>query len=112
MTPDDLDALHQLNETASAAPWHVLFANDDMCMSAVLVTRNPDVGRIVSRDQEWEPDDVVAACLLQSHDVASSSDRCWDENARLIAGVRNALPELLRLAALGLKSETQSHGST
>jgi hypothetical protein len=106
MTEVDLELLQELDAKASSAPWHVLYADDDVCMNSVLITRNPDKGRISSaRDYQWEPEDVVAACLLQSPAVAVSADRRWDENAKLIAAVRNALPKLLRLARIGLDVE-------
>ena len=102
----DLDALQALDTAASAGPWRVMFTDNDMRMSATLVIRNPDAGRIVfARDATWEPDDVVAAYVLQSPKVATSSDGGSDGNARLIAAMRNAIPELLRLARLGRYAE-------
>ena len=88
----DLDALQALVTSASAGPWRVVFTDNDMRMSATLVIRNPDAGRIVfARDATWEPDDVVAAYVLQSPEVATSSDGHSDGNARFIAAMRNAM---------------------
>ena len=109
MTADDLTALRALHDAASPAPWHVLHANDGMGMSATLVTKNPSAGRFFDRgDDGWMPEDVVAACLLQSNGEVASDDGEWDTNAALIATMRNALPELLRLARLGLDGQAGS----
>jgi hypothetical protein len=106
MSSLDLDTLAALEMAASAAPWHVLSTNDSMCMSAVLVTKNPSTGREISIFEDgWIADDVVAACLVQHPEIAGSDDGRWHENARLIATVRNCLPELLHLARLGAAAE-------
>ena len=110
MTEDDLSVLAALEHGASAAPWHVCFANDGACMSSILIAKNPSVGREYhAYGDEWHPDDVVAACLLQ--ETAAVSDGFWHENARLIATVRNHLSELLRLARIGLTHEQRESGS-
>ena len=57
------------------------------------------------RDGTWPLDVVVAACLLQQPRYVDPPDQKWDENAALIAEVRTALPELLRLARIGLGQE-------
>ena len=104
MTEDDLCELATLDGTASAAPWHIAFANDAACMSATFVTKNPSVGRIYEPyGDPTAPEDVIAACLVS--EIASADDCRWDENARLIAAMRNHLPELIRLARLGLAAE-------
>ena len=106
MTEADLNDLLKLEADASAAPWHVMFTNDDAMMSAVFVLKNPSVGRVYQPyGDSPDADDVVAACLLSEPDIASVDDRRWDANATLIATVRNKLPELLRLAYLGLVAE-------
>jgi hypothetical protein len=51
---------------------------------------------------EWPLGEVVAACLIQEPPYVVPADERYDENADLIAAMRNALPELLRLARLGL----------
>ena len=99
MTEYDLDTLMAQEQNASAAPWHVCFSNDGACMSSILIAKNPSVGREYHPyGDQWYPEDVVAACLLQ--ETASVSDGLWHENARLIATVRNHLSELLRLARI------------
>jgi hypothetical protein len=97
-----------LEQAASPAPWHVTELSDDACMSAVTITKNPSKGREYSVFPEWIPEDVVAACLVQSPELANVDDRRSHENALLIAAMRNELPELLRLAKLGLAVETGS----
>ncbi|WP_221364389.1 hypothetical protein [Sphingomonas jinjuensis] len=108
MTSDDLVALTELETGASAAPWHVAFGTDGACMSSCLIVKNPTRGRIFEPlDNEWPSDDVVAACLWQNPDIVGPDDRRSDANARLMAMVRNHLPELLRLARIGLAHESE-----
>jgi hypothetical protein len=106
MVVDDLDTLASLDAAASSAPWHVVHRNDAACMSALAVVRNPSTGRTFDRsDDDWQAEDTIAACLHQSPSIAMTDDQRWTENARLIATVRNALPELIRLARVGLEAE-------
>jgi hypothetical protein len=99
MGPDYLDALAQLDRSASKAPWRVDTLDDDACMSMLAVTS----GRVATfGNKDWEPEHVIAACLVQSPPYVTPEDRRWSENAALIAEMRNALPELIRLARIGL----------
>ena len=109
MDLSDLDALEQLGHAASPGPWHVLRANDTVCMSAVLVMKNPAVGRCYDQgDGGWEAEDAVAACLLQHPEAVAPDDRRADGNARLIAALRNQLPALLELARRALATNAGS----
>jgi len=103
MTQKDLDALASLEAAATPGPWHVRFMDDVHCMSAVAVSTKPDTGKHESmRAGGWPGEEIVAATLIQEPSYVIPSDDRWDENAALIANVRSALPELLRLARLGL----------
>jgi hypothetical protein len=53
-------------------------------------------------------EEMIAVTLLQEPPCVLPPDDRWDENATLIAEVRSAFPELLRLARLGLTIERQS----
>ncbi|KGM34666.1 hypothetical protein [Inquilinus limosus] len=107
MTGIDLDRLVELDRAASPGPWFVRHLDDDHAMSAIAVSIRPDSGEDGSmRDGTWPLDDVVAACLLQQPRYVDPPDQKWDENAALIAEVRTALPELLRLARIGQAQET------
>lgn len=102
----DLDRLTELDRAASPGPWFVRHLDDDHAMSAITVSTRPDSGEDGSmRDGTWPLDVVVAACLLQQPRYVDPPDQKWDENAALIAEVRTALPELLRLARIGLAQE-------
>lgn len=104
MTRDDLEQIASLERRASSAPWYVRHLDDDMHMGAVAVSRSPEAsGNESMRSGNWPSEDVVAACLIQSPPYAMTSDDRFEENAELIAVVRNALPELLRLASLALE---------
>lgn len=106
MTLDDLDRLKDLCGRATRGPWFVQERSDNLCMSAIVVTTEPNPTPDYDFNMDgWKEHDVVAACLLQDGDYAALKDRKWHENADLIAEMRNALPELLRLARLGLKVE-------
>lgn len=74
-------------------------------MGALAVSTRPDTGRSESmRSGEWRGEEMVAACLVQASPYVVPADDRFEENAVLIAAVRNALPELIRLARLGLKA--------
>ena len=60
------------------------------------------------RRGDWPSNEVIACCLLQSPPYALLDDDREEENAALIAELRNALPELLRLAALGFNSSSNT----
>lgn len=103
MTLDELNALDTLERAASARPWHVRHLDDELCMGGIAVSTHPDTGADESmRSGTWPGREIVAACLIQSPPYVVPADDKWDENANLIAAVRNALPELIKLAKLGL----------
>jgi hypothetical protein len=108
MNEKRIDEIAALEQAASAAPWHVTELSDDVGMSAVTITKNPSTAREYIAFPEWISEDVVAACLVQSPSLANVDDHRSHENALLIAAMRNALPELLRLAKLGLAFEAAS----
>jgi len=73
-------------------------------MGAYAVATTPDTGANESmRSGAWPSADVVAACLIQSPPYVVTADDRHEENAKLIAAVRTALPELIRLARIGLQ---------
>jgi hypothetical protein len=103
MTIDELEALEALDQAASSSPWHLRWLDDEMRMGAVAVSTEPDTGLTEDmRSGSWPGSDIVAACLIQSPPYVVPSDDRFEKNAKLIAAVRNALPELLRLARLGI----------
>lgn len=99
MTEFDLDRLTKLHVSASPGPWHVGHFDDEHFMSAVSVEApiGSDLGHPIS--------EVIAATLIQYPDYVVPGDNRWDENATLIAEMRNNLPELLRLARRGMLEE-------
>jgi hypothetical protein len=104
MESEFLDALEKLDQAASKAPWFVEQLDDEVCMGLVAVAnRQPPVTPLGGRD--WQGDHVIAACLVQSPPYVVPADDRWAENAALIAEMRNALPELIRLARIGLAQE-------
>lgn len=104
MTLEELVALEALERAASAGPWYVRQLDDELCMGAVAVSTLPAMGANESmRSGTWPGQEVVAACLIQSPPYVIPADDKWGENAQFIAAVRNALPELIRLAKLGLE---------
>lgn len=103
MTLDDLNALDALERAATAGPWYVRQLDDELCMGAIAVSTHPHAGADESlRSGTWPGHEVVAACLIQSPPYVVPADDKWEENAHLIAAVRNAMPDLIRLAKLGL----------
>jgi len=107
MTNEDLDALEALERLASAGPWYVRSLDDEMCMGAVAVSTHPDTGLNENmRAGSWPGEEIVAACLIQGPPYVIPADDRFEENAELIAAVRTALPELLRLARLGLERQS------
>jgi hypothetical protein len=104
---DGLDTLARLDGSASPAPWFVREMDDNLCMSAVGVSTQEEAftGQDAFGRSEWAVSEMVAGCLVQSELRIVHSDGRWQENALLIATVRNCLPELLRLARIGLGKE-------
>jgi hypothetical protein len=103
MTLEQLDALEALERAASAGPWFVRRLDDEMRMGAYAVATSPDTGANEDmRSGTWPGSEVVAACLIQSPPYVVPNDNRHEENAKLIASVRTALPDLLRLARLGM----------
>jgi hypothetical protein len=104
MSIDLLDRLAELEATATLGPWYVRFMDDNMCMGAIAISTQPDVG-----DNEHLVDGaifgVVAATLIQDPPYIMREDEREKQNADLIAEVRTALPELLRLARIGAARE-------
>jgi len=73
-------------------------------MGAYAVATTPDTGAKESMwSGAWPGSEVVAACLIQSPPYAVPADDRYEENAKLIAMMRTALPELMRLARLGME---------
>ena len=106
MTKEEIDTLAALEAASTPGPWHVRFLDDDMCMGAVGISTTPDTGRHEDmRSGDWPGPELVAACLIQSPPSVVPSDNRWHENADLIVAVRNALPELFRLARIGAAVE-------
>ncbi|CAH1667740.1 hypothetical protein [Chelatococcus asaccharovorans] len=106
MDKADLDQLDGLAAQATPGPWFVRLLDDAHAMSAVVVATTADTeGGKSMRAGEWPSREVVAACLLQAPPYVVPGDDRYDENAALIAAMRNALPELLRLARLGLAAK-------
>lgn len=106
MNEVDLAELAGLDAAATPGPWFVRQLDDAHAMSAVTVSTAPDTGRDESmRAGGWPGGDIVAACLIQAPAYVVPRDERYDENAALIAAVRTALPELLRLARLGLAAD-------
>lgn len=94
MTGMDLGELAELESKATPAPWYVGSFDDEHCMSAISIEAyvNPT---------HRAGGEVIAATLIQQPRYVDPSDQRWSENAELIVEMRNALPELLRLAAIG-----------
>ena len=106
MTPDELNQLVALEQAATPGPWYVRKLDDEACMGACAVSSRQDTGQNESmRSGAWPGEEIVAACLVQSPPYVVPADDKHEENAKLIAAVRTALPELLRLARMGLAPE-------
>jgi hypothetical protein len=99
----DLEHLASLEAAASIGPWFVRFLDDEYCMGAVAVSTRPDtLKHEAMRNGGWPGEEIVAACLIQQPAYVVPADDRYDENAALIAALRNAAPELLRLARSAL----------
>lgn len=109
LTHADLEALAELHARATPGPWHVRFLDDDHCMSAIGISAEPDTGENEEMATFGGPGpELLAATLIQAPPYVVSSDRLWDENAALICAMRNALPELMRLARVAIDSPDSS----
>ena len=96
----DLDELATLEAKATPAPWTADRFDDEHCMTAIGVRADlPD-------EKGQQMNEFIVATLIQQPRYIMPSDDRHLENAALIAEVRNALPELLRLAAIGREAES------
>ena len=94
----NLSELAELEKKATAAPWFVGGFDDEHCMSAITIEAYVDPTRRAGSE-------VIAATLIQQPRYVDPSDQRWSENAEFISEMRNAFPELLRLAAIGKATE-------
>ena len=79
--------------------------DDDLCCSAAGVATQPNTSDDNDDLCQSRYHGIVAATYLQHRNyVVPADDRGW-ENAELIAAIRSALPELLRLARIGAAAE-------
>jgi len=105
----DLDALAGLERLATPSPWHVRHLDDDHAMNAIGISTEPDTGEHEDMATFACPGpELLAACLIQAPPYVVPSDRKWHENADLIVAMRNALPELLRLARIGAAAKAKA----
>lgn len=77
-------------------------------MNAAALSTQPDTGEHEDMDSEWEGLNIVAACLVQHPPYVVPDDHKWHENAELLVGMRNALPELMRPARRGFAVEARA----
>jgi hypothetical protein len=77
---------------ATPGPAYVSEGDDDVAMSAVAVTTEPDGGQ-GGRSCDFDEAAVIALTLFQHPRVADVADGRWDENAALIAMAWNDRPE-------------------
>lgn len=105
----DLDTLDELERLATPSPWHVRYLDDDHAMNAIGISTEPDTGEHEDMATfACAGPELLAACLIQAPPYVVPSDRKWRENADLMVAVRNALPELLRLARVGAAAEAEA----
>jgi hypothetical protein len=105
LTQMDLNELARLDVDATAGPWVQDRFDDEHFMTAIGVRADlPDLnGRLMS--------EFIVATQIQQSSCINPSDGKEIENASLIAAMRNALPELLRLAAIGLATTIPASNS-
>ncbi len=99
MAEVDLAELASLEANATSGPWYVGRFDDEHFMSAI------SIEAYLPGHAGEQRCEVIAATLIQQPRYVDPSDSKWSENARLIAEMRNALSELLRLAAIGKAAE-------
>ena len=95
----DLEDLAALSDKATTGPWYVGSFDDEHFMSAI------SIEAYLPNEERGKGCEVIAATLIQQPNYVVPSDRKWEENARLIVEMRNALPELLRLSGIGRATE-------
>ncbi|TCQ11207.1 hypothetical protein C8J40_101595 [Sphingomonas sp. PP-CC-3A-396] len=104
-TAADLDALTALDQAATPGPWYVRAMDDENATCATAVATKPNTSGDNDDLSSSTYHGVVAATSIQHHDYIVPADGRSRENAALIAAVRTALPELLRLARIGAAAD-------
>jgi hypothetical protein len=93
-TDTELAQLEELCAAATPGPWFVCQLDDEIAMSLVAVSTVPDTGA-GERWPRFDHHEIVAATLIQQPRYVDVADERWDENARLIAAARDAIPRLI-----------------
>lgn len=92
---DEIERDQQVIASATPGPWTAEYADDDLAMNAIMITRPSAVGELDDHENN------VAIVLLQTPRVAVIGDGKWHENAEFIARARSRWPAALdRIAAL------------
>ena len=108
---DLLEARSVLDDAAKPAPWFVRRSNDDACLGALAIsTSPPDPDALFT--PHWPAQGMAAACMPQFSGEVVPEDGRYAENAALIAALRNALPELIRLGRIGQTAERAHHAAS
>lgn len=100
-----LDRLRTLDQAATPGPWYVRLMDDDLCMGATAIATEPNTSGDNDQLCDYWVHGVIAATLIQYPEYVIPRDGRDRENAELIVAMRNALPELLRLARIGAEAE-------
>ncbi len=108
ITPSDLEELTILEAAATPGPWYARDMDDDHCCGATAVATRPNTSADNDDLLDASVHGIVAATYIQNPPYVLPEDQRGRENAALIAAMRTALPELLRVAALGLAAEQAS----
>ena len=94
LTDEELNELDALAHTATPGPWFVRLLDDEHAMNLTAVSTTPDIGR-GERWPNFEPNEIVAATLVQQPRYVDIADTRWDENAKFIADARQSVPRLI-----------------
>ncbi len=99
MKSERIEEIEELLAAATEGPWFIRYFDDEYFMNMFLITNKPGPGRhegLLSEcfeNEGIEPEDIVAAVLLQEPRIVSGEK--FEENAELIAAAPTIIRELL-----------------
>lgn len=91
LTESRLSELMQMADASTPRPWYVVECGDKYSASMICISTKPQS----DPNAEPNPQNIVAAALVQNPRYVDVEDEKWDANAQYLATAANVLPHLI-----------------